>query len=58
MTSPKAFHLLATALAGWLNRHQQVIIDYLIEEYRIFKQQLDGHRLRLSNDASARRMPS
>ncbi len=44
MTSPYALHLLATALAGWLNRHQQVIIDYLIEEYRIFKQQLGGHR--------------
>ncbi len=50
MTSPKAFHLLATALAGWLNRHQQVIIDYLIEENRILKQQLNDRRLRLSDD--------
>ncbi len=50
MTSPNALHLLATALAGWLNRHQQVIIDYLIEENRIFKQQHDGHWLRLSDD--------
>jgi hypothetical protein len=23
------FHLLVIALAGWLNRHQQVVIDYL-----------------------------
>jgi len=26
------FHLLVIALAGWLNRQQQVAIDYLIEE--------------------------
>ncbi len=48
MESPNALHLLATALVGWLNRNQQAIIDYLIEENRIFKQQLDGRRLRLS----------
>lgn len=50
MTSSNALHLLATALAGALNRHQQDIIDYLIEENHIFKQQLDGRRLRLSDD--------
>ena len=26
------FHLLAIALAGWLNRQQEVVTDYLIEE--------------------------
>ena len=26
------FHLLLVALAGWLNHHQQSIIDYLIEK--------------------------
>jgi hypothetical protein len=25
-------HLLAIALAGWLNRQQEVVTDYLIEE--------------------------
>ena len=29
------FHLLVIALAGWLNRHQQDVIDYLIEENRV-----------------------
>ena len=38
------------ALAGWVNRHQQDIIDYLLEENRIFKQQLSGRQLRLSDD--------
>jgi len=27
-------HLLVIALAGWLNNHQQAVIDYLIEENR------------------------
>lgn len=46
----KVFHFLAVALAGWVNRHQQAIIDYLIEENRIYKLQLSGRRLRLSED--------
>ncbi len=40
--------LLAIALAGWLNRHQQAVIDYLIEENRVLKDQLDGQRLRFT----------
>jgi hypothetical protein len=29
------FHLLVIALASWLNRQQQMVIDYLIEENRV-----------------------
>jgi len=29
------FQLLVIALAGWLNCHQQAVIDYLIEENRV-----------------------
>ena len=36
------FHLLVIALAGWLNRHQQAVIDYLIEENRVLKEQPGG----------------
>ena len=50
MDKIKAFHFIVVVLAGWVNRHQQTIIDYLIEENRIFKQQLMSRRLRLSND--------
>jgi hypothetical protein len=32
------------ALAGWFNRHQQVVTDYLIEERIVFLQ-LEGQRL-------------
>ena len=43
------FHLLVIALAGWLNRHQQAVIDYLIEENRVLKEQLEGQRLRFTD---------
>ena len=48
------FHLLATALAAWLNRHQQAVIDYLIEENRILKQQLKEQRLRFTDEQRRR----
>ena len=50
MDNNKIFHFIMAALAGWVNRHQQDIIDYLLEENRIFKQQLSGRQLRLSDD--------
>jgi putative transposase len=48
------FHLLVTALAGWLNRQQQVVIDYLIEENRVLKEQLEGQRLRFTDEQRIR----
>ncbi len=50
MGNANLLHFLATVLAGWVNRHQQAIIDYLMEENRIFKQQLRGRRLHLSDN--------
>ena len=47
-------HLLILAVAGWLNRHQQRILDYLKEENRVFKQQLGGRRPRLTDDQRRR----
>ncbi len=48
------FELLVIALAGWLNRHQQAVIDYLIEENRVLKDQLDGQRLRFTDEQRIR----
>ena len=48
------FHLLVIALAGWLNRHQQDVIDYLIEENRVLKEQLEGKRLRFTDEQRIR----
>jgi hypothetical protein len=42
-------------LAGWLNRQQQDVIAYLIEENRTLRSQLGGRRLRLT-DAQRRRL--
>ena len=44
------FHFLLVALAGWLNQHQQDVIDYKLTENRVLKTQLKGHRPQLSND--------
>jgi len=40
--------------AGWLERHQQAIIDYLIEENRILKEQLEGQRFRFTDEQRIR----
>jgi hypothetical protein len=34
--------LLLLTLAGWVNRHQQHVIDYLVEENRVLRGQLRG----------------
>jgi transposase len=50
--------LLLVCLAGWLNRNQQLVIEYLQEEVKILREQLDkkprftdDHRRRLAAKA-------
>jgi hypothetical protein len=50
----QSFHLLVIALAGWLNRQQQVVINYLIEENRVLKERLGGQRLQFTNEQRMR----
>ena len=52
---PHALQFLVLTFAGWLNRHQEDLIDYLREENRILREQLGGRRLRLT-DAQRRRL--
>ena len=47
--------LLLCVFAGWVNRQQAQVIDYLIEENRVLKEQLHGRRLRLT-DSQRRRL--
>ncbi len=49
---PWQFFLIT--IAGWNNRHQQDVIDFLVEENRVLKGQLRGKRLRLSDDERRR----
>src|SRR5262245_58154850 len=48
-------HMLIAMVAGWLQRHQQQVITYLLAENRIVIAQLGGQRLRLT-DTDRRRL--
>ena len=48
-------HLLLMMFAGWVNRHQLDVIDYLQEENRLLKERLNGRRIRFT-DAERRRL--
>ena len=48
-------HILIASLAGWMNFRQTEILEYLIEENRVLKEQLEGRALR-SNDHQRRRL--
>jgi transposase InsO family protein len=48
------WQVLLVTLAGWVNRHQQHVIEYLVEENRVLKEQVKGRRLRLTDDQCRR----
>ena len=48
------FHLLVIALAGWLNRQQQTVISYIIEENRVLKEQQGDRQMRFTNQQRRR----
>ncbi len=41
-------------LAGWVNREQQAVIDYLREENTVLREQMGGRRLRFTDDQRRR----
>jgi hypothetical protein len=45
-TEPLQFLLMV--MAGWVNRLQLAVIDYLKEENRVLREQLGGRRLRFT----------
>ena len=42
-------HVLIAIVAGWIQRHQQQVLSYLLEENRVLKAQLGDRRLRLTD---------
>ena len=42
-------HFMLLAFSGWINRDQQKIIEYLLEEIRIYQEHFDGRRLRFTD---------
>ena len=46
--------MLLLTVSGWVHRHQQDVIEYLVEENRVLKEQMCGRRLRLNDDQRRR----
>ena len=51
---PPALQFLLLTFAGWVNRRQQQVIEYLLEENLVLREQLGGRRLRLTNNQRRR----
>src|SRR4029450_7842533 len=51
---PVRFGLLFQFFSGWVNRRQLSVIEYLLEENRLLREQLEGRRLRLTDDQRRR----
>ena len=47
-------HHRVIALAVWLDRQQQIVIDYLTEENRVLKEQLEGQLLCFTDEQGIR----
>ena len=47
--------VLLFAFSGWVNRRQQHVVDYLVEENRDLREQIRDRRLRLT-DCQRRRL--
>ena len=52
---PPALQFLVRTFAGWVNRHQDDLIEYLREENRVLREHLGPRPLRLT-DAQRRRL--
>ena len=48
------FAFLVLLFSGWINRQQQDVIDYLLEENRVLRAAHGSHRIRLSDDQRRR----
>src|SRR5437773_12576319 len=48
------FSFLVTCIAGWMNQHQHHVINYLIEENRVLREQIGDRRLRFNDDQRRR----
>ncbi len=53
-TALDPFSFLVTSIAGWMNQHQHCVINYLIEENRVLRQQIGKRRLRFNDDQRRR----
>src|SRR5947207_2276047 len=48
------FSFLVVCVAGWINRREQQVIEYLIEENRVLREQIGTRRMRFSDNQRCR----
>jgi putative transposase len=48
------FSFVVVTVAGWMSRHKQEVISYLIEENRVLREQVGDRRLKFNNDQRRR----
>ena len=48
------FQFVVIAIAGWMNQHQQQVVEYLLEENRVLREQIGGRRMRFNDDQRRR----
>ena len=51
---PRPLTFCLPLFSGWVNRHQQAVIEYLLEEYRVLRAVNGSRRLRLTDDQRRR----
>ncbi len=51
---PDYLRLVILIGAGWINRDQQKIIDYLVEEILVYQEHFNGRRLRFIDEQRRR----
>jgi hypothetical protein len=51
---PEPLRFLLLVMAGWVNRRQQDVIEYLGEENRVLREALGGRRLRFTDEQRRR----
>ena len=51
----KPFHFLVVAIAGWMNREQQQVIEYLRTENQVLREKL-GHKRIILNESQKVRL--
>ena len=48
------FSFVVTSIAGWMNQRQHQVIEYLVEENRVLREQIGNRRMRFTDDQRCR----
>src|SRR5215469_13679073 len=48
------FTFLVVSISGWMNQHQHQVVEYLIEENRVLREQIGNRRMRFTDHQRCR----